>query len=232
MHVLFQTLPASATQQSASQTHKLFQRHAWLAKGVPDVTQALQRSRMLFNWAAALGKVVPTSSPLAHFTVGTLLVQATQTAAAFLGAAASLRKLESVGVLLPGLSDGSGGGGSSSVTAVTAAAIDLQSVVTAALAGYTEPQQHMPAGQCRATTPDPQPPRQQPPPAPHKPGAAPRMIPDVQPIRQGQPPPPPQKRTHKRGGTAVLPQAAPAKHSVCSDVPRAQVAAVPMLCVC
>lgn len=141
-----QAVPSGTTQLSSSQADKL---SAWLVKGVEDISQTLLHSRTLFIWAAAACRVMPAGSPLADSTVSRLVLLATQTAAAYMKAAALMGRLETVGLDAFALcsssqpsgsssSETSGGSSSSSMAAVSAAAIDLLSLVALDFADHVE----------------------------------------------------------------------------------------------
>jgi len=129
---LTQAIPAGTTQLSSSQLGKL---SAWLTKGdtISDLHHALQDSRLLFMWAAAACRVSPSGSPLANSKLQDWVVNSTQAAAAHMKAAAVMGKLESVELGVTTLSS------SSIVASVTAAAIDLLSLVAVDFASYEEP---------------------------------------------------------------------------------------------
>jgi len=127
-------MPAGTTQLSSSQAGKL---SAWLTQGdtVSDLNHALHDSRPLFMWSAAACRVFPSGSPLANSKLQDWLVTSTQAAAAYMKVAALMGKLESAGLEVSIVSSSS----SSSVASVTAAAIDLLSLVAVDFASYEEP---------------------------------------------------------------------------------------------
>jgi hypothetical protein len=131
---LLQAVPAGTQQLTDSQAAKL---SGWLAQQLSclDLDGLLLRTRRLFVWALAVGRLAP-DSPLAHAASGELLLKAAVTATSFLPTAAACSQLQALGVTagLPDRGD---------VEQAMGEALAVMSLVAADLGGYAEVTHHM-----------------------------------------------------------------------------------------